>query len=418
MFPYKWYGKETEAVDDEIKYLAQKQLSYLEQISEVDCNLIDLEDRSFVAIRDGHSFCCQICKMNGNGKCDCLNTHSYGAYEAQRWDGKYIYYCPLGLIFISNALLDQSHQLTGAFTLGPIVMAENFDSIPFIDDYYIKRLPHLSTTKVNALCELAVSVSQFISYDQGDYERRVESNEDLRNLLYQEHGCQDDDKQQYEFIVANEREIRSLILAKDKVGAQELLNKMLGQIYFSSSGDFYTIRARAVELVVLLSRAAIDGGADVKEVFGLNTGFIKETQTFHNIEDLSRWLTNVIHCFISCVFDFNEVKHMDIMYKVQEYINLHYREKINLGDVADYVFLSKSYLSKIFKDEMKCNLTNYINKLRVEKSKTFLLRNNVSLVDIANSVGFDDQSYFTKVFKKVTGISPGKYRETHGNIVA
>jgi two-component system, response regulator YesN len=106
------------------------------------------------------------------------------------------------------------------------------------------------------------------------------------------------------------------------------------------------------------------------------------------------------------------------MYKVQEYINLHYREKINLGDVADYVFLSKSYLSKIFKDEMKCNLTNYINKLRVEKSKTFLLRNNVSLVDIANSVGFDDQSYFTKVFKKVTGISPGKYRETHGNIVA
>ena len=407
-------------MNDRMKHLAQKQLSYLEQISEVDCNLIDTEDRNFTALRDGHSFCQQVCRMNENKRCSPLNVHLYGAYEAQRWEGKYIYYCPLGLIFISNALLDKFHQLTGAFTIGPIVMGDYAD-IPSLTEAGflagVKNLPRLSTSKVNSLCELAASVSRFIYFDVGPYARQTESSEDLCNFLYEDNENQGNDIQQYEFLVANEREIRHLIVAKDKVGAQELLNKMLGQIYFSSSGDFYTIRARVVELVVLLSRAAIDGGADVKQIFGMNTGFIKEAQTFHNIEDLSRWLTNVIHRFISCVFDFNEVKHMDIIYKVLEYINLHYKEKINLVDVADYVYLSKSYLSKIFKDEMKCNLTNYINQLRVEKSETYLLQNNIPLVDIAHLVGFDDQSYYTKVFKRITGVSPGRYRETRGNVI-
>ena len=60
------------------------------------------------------------------------------------------------------------------------------------------------------------------------------------------------------------------------------------------------------------------------------------------------------------------------------------------------------------------SITNYINQVRVEKSKLFLTDRSYSLVDIANAVGFDDQSYYTKVFKSITGVSPGKYREAHG----
>ena len=93
-----------------------------------------------------------------------------------------------------------------------------------------------------------------------------------------------------------------------------------------------------------------------------------------------------------------------------DYIKTNYREKITLDDVANYAYLSKSYLSKIFKEEMDCTLTAYINKVRVEKSKQLLLDERISLADIAGQVGFEDQSYFTKVFKKVTGISPGKFK--------
>jgi len=63
---------------------------------------------------------------------------------------------------------------------------------------------------------------------------------------------------------------------------------------------------------------------------------------------------------------------------------------------------------------MKCNFTAYVNRLRIDQSKSLLRETNIPLVDIAGMVGYEDQSYFTKVFRKITGTSPGKYRESRG----
>ena len=90
------------------------------------------------------------------------------------------------------------------------------------------------------------------------------------------------------------------------------------------------------------------------------------------------------------------------------------QKKITLEEVASYVYLSPSYFSKVFKDEMHCNFNSYLNRLRIEKSKQLLLSENVRLVEVSGLVGFEDQSYFSKVFKKLTGVSPGKFRESRG----
>ena len=65
---------------------------------------------------------------------------------------------------------------------------------------------------------------------------------------------------------------------------------------------------------------------------------------------------------------------------------------------------------------MSLSFKNYLNTLRIDKSKSLLDNSDIQLVDIAGMVGYEDQSYFTKVFKKLTGISPGKYRERRGRI--
>ena len=88
--------------------------------------------------------------------------------------------------------------------------------------------------------------------------------------------------------------------------------------------------------------------------------------------------------------------------------------KISLEEVAAHVFLSPSYFSKIFKEEMKCNFSRYLNMVRIEKGKSLLVDDAIPLVDISNMVGYEDQSYFSKVFKKIVGVSPGKYRESRG----
>src|SRR5690606_4956502 len=118
--------------------------------------------------------------------------------------------------------------------------------------------------------------------------------------------------------------------------------------------------------------------------------------------------------FTDCVFNLKNVKNKDIIYKAIEFINHKYMEKISLEVVADYVHLSSSYFSKLFKEETGYNFSTYLNNVRVEKSKKLLMNEDISLVDISNLVGFEDQSYFTKVFKKITGTTPGKFREARG----
>jgi two-component system, response regulator YesN len=76
--------------------------------------------------------------------------------------------------------------------------------------------------------------------------------------------------------------------------------------------------------------------------------------------------------------------------------------------------LSPTYFSKIWNEEMKCRFTAYLNRLRVERGKVLLRTTDTTLIDIAGMLGYDDQSYFTKVFKKVVGQSPGRYRESAG----
>ena len=72
--------------------------------------------------------------------------------------------------------------------------------------------------------------------------------------------------------------------AGDKDGAQSLLNTLLGHIYFSSGGDSNALKARIVELVVVLSRATIDAGADIHQIFWLNAKYLNEIERLDDME--------------------------------------------------------------------------------------------------------------------------------------
>jgi len=226
-----------------------------------------------------------------------------------------------------------------------------------------------------------------------------------------------DDKVPDEYPLDKEKELLRLIALGDKPGSQKLLNEILGHVFFSSAGKIDVVKARVLELVVLLSRAAMEGGADAEQIFGLNYNYLSQVHKFNTIEDISFWLSRIMMRFTDLVFNLQDVKHVDVIYKAIDFIKRNYMKKISLKDVADSVLLSPSYFSKLFKDEMRENFNQFLNQVRIERSKTVLLDYSVPLVDVAFLTGFEDQSYFTKVFKKMTGVSPGKYRESRGQIL-
>ena len=91
------------------------------------------------------------------------------------------------------------------------------------------------------------------------------------------------------------------------------------------------------------------------------------------------------------------------------YIEEHCYEKINLTDLAQMCFYNPSYFSKIFKETFGKNLTDFIQEKRIEKAIE-LLKEPLSIEEIVQRVGFCDKKQFYKVFKKITGVTPGELR--------
>ncbi|MFQ9872459.1 MAG: helix-turn-helix transcriptional regulator [Oscillospiraceae bacterium] len=184
-----------------------------------------------------------------------------------------------------------------------------------------------------------------------------------------------------------EHELMDAITNSDQTASQRLLNEILGYIFFSSGGEFSMIQSRVYELIVLLSRAAVDGGADPNVIFRLNHRYLRQISTITSIDDLCVWLTGVMNKFMDYVFRFNDVKHIDVIRRAVDYIRQNFSKKITLEEVSAHVYLSPSYFSKIFKEEMNCSFNTYLNRVRIEKSKTLLLSEKVRLVDVAGLVG-------------------------------
>lgn len=353
-----------------------------------DCTVYDLDSKTL----HGAMFC-HNCRH-----CDFENTHKYGCFEAQRWGGRYIYYCPAGLTFVAAVLCENSGKLDAGLLAGPMLMGERED---FIEKFPLPyaEIPQVEPLAVNDIAEvMAAGLPGGLSGVQYDA---------LLNDMYAARDAQDD------YPIGMESQLCDAIEAGDATQARELLNLLLGHIFFGAQGDFSAIKTRVTELMIIISRSAIRGGADIHQIFIINKDYMEEIRAMESLEKLSLWLTGVLDRFMSYVFEFSAVKHSDVVYKIIGFVQRNYMHKITLDDIAAHVYLSRSYVSKIFKEEMECSLTAYINQVRVQKSKV-LLSEEMSLTDVAYNVGFEDQSYYTKVFKKATGISPGQYKMKKG----
>lgn len=97
---------------------------------------------------------------------------------------------------------------------------------------------------------------------------------------------------------------------------------------------------------------------------------------------------------------------------VLNYIEKNFNKGITLEEVAEYVHLSPYYLSKLFKKELEINFVNYVTQRRMEKAKELLRDTDKPVLNIALELSYNEPNYFSKVFKKVVGMTPTEYRET------
>ena len=210
-------------------------------------------------------------------------------------------------------------------------------------------------------------------------------------------------------------EMERLLLAAFRRGDIETGKKQIKNIFNiiseSHPENREIIRFRAIELVVLLSRHAAGNEIDHRELLENNNRYIKRIQESESTEEIITNLLSITERIAGKVFSFRGFRHSSVLRKAERFIWNNYTRKISLEEIARASGLSAPYFSTIFKEEMGENLSSYLNRLRVEKAANLLTASEKSLSKIAEICGFEDQSWFSKIFKKIQGVSPGKYRE-------
>ncbi len=372
---------------------------------------------------------CNICALSGVTSDTILNSHLYGMHEAERFGGKYIYFCPMGLSCFVSPILGSTHT-RAKITVGPFLMVDYEDYLEIdlksknlseecfsLIEAEIRRIPIVDASKVNSLSTLLfMSVgfmnnvysanklldkehSDKIQSEMSDYIRKLKG----ENIIYS-------------YPIEIETKLLRAIAESNKSDATHYLNELLGSIFLGTSGDLTNIKSKVYELLILISRSAITAGADSDTVLSLNRNYLTDISSITQFDGLCIWLTHEVHKQIDNIFKYPSIRHSDVIHKTMYFIRQNFEKKISLDDAAKEVYLSASYLSKIFKDETGISFNRYLNNIRIEKSKALLLSERIRLTDISVMVGFEDQSYYTKVFKRTTGILPSVYRKKKGKI--
>ncbi len=207
-----------------------------------------------------------------------------------------------------------------------------------------------------------------------------------------------------------EKELFTKVKTGNIKEANAILNDLLGYVLFSEGNSLDIIKSRAIELCSLLSRTAMEGGAPADNILRINNTFLKNIQQIGTLDELCLKLQEIVETFSQSVFNYDSTKNNEHIKKAMLYISHNFNQPITLAEVAKNINLHPAYFSSLFRQSTSYSFKEYLNMVRIEESKRLLANTDFSIIDIAIASGFDDQSYFAKVFKKYTGLTPKQFR--------
>ncbi|ULO06171.1 AraC family transcriptional regulator [Paenibacillus sp. 19GGS1-52] len=166
----------------------------------------------------------------------------------------------------------------------------------------------------------------------------------------------------------------------------------------------------AVASITLATRAAIAGGLFWEIAYTLSDFHIQHIEELRDVPAVDNAVLDALCDFADQVRDNRKSKLSRTAAVCQNYIFNHLYEELSLDKLAEVAGLNGSYLSQLFKKETGIAISDYIQRERIEEAKRLMEYSGITLSDIATRLHFNDQSYFTKVFKKYTGTTPRQFR--------
>jgi len=368
---------------------------------------------------------CQYCVVGSDDDGKCRQMHSNEILESSRQGKPQIYRCQLGLMFWVSPIY-VSGKFSGALRGSGYVSPDAGDYGKFCNKAIslqeftdrVSAFPVGDAEKIESLAEMLLLCSESLSVGGGNYHEifrvRHEQQSSLSTLVEKLKEKHPEGPVLLSYPLDKERKLVSVLRQGDTKKAEGVLNEILAILVFNNKDNFPYIQLRVLELAVLLTRTGTNfiSASAVEN----NARYLKQIQEAKSIEELTGILHVIVENVAEQVVSFQGLPHASAMRKAELFIRENLTRKISLGEISKIAGLSAPYFSTIFKEEMGENLSSYVNRQRVEKASKLLLETDLTLSEIATSCCFQDQSWFSKIFKSFTGISPGKYRRQGGPV--
>ncbi len=409
------------------KYISEQELgemlSAFHAITRLNIALIDEDGRELLQYGEKYPYCTEFARHNHSGK-NCAQEHVRAGEMAKDFGGSYVFSCHSGMNHIVYPVVIKGKQF-GSIVAGPFLMDEpdaamitDLNKKNTIPAEALLRLMEYSAgipvvnpdlvTQISVMINylmrsILVESRQVIASNKEKILQQSRINESIQ--LYKNSGVREEKM----YPVDLENELISCIKVNNTGRAREILNELLGHILLYEGHDTERIKIRIIELCSLLSRASINRGADANMVLEMNQRLITSLAASQNIYDICYTFQDNIEIFTDNLFMTPE-KSSKIVKNAAEYISQHFSEDISLASVAEKLHVNTSYLSTLFRQVTGMTFKEHLNRVRIEEAARLLSNTDYPVMEIAIACGYKDQSYFTKVFKKLTGLTPKQYR--------
>jgi two-component system response regulator YesN len=372
---------------------------------------------------------CRIVQSSLAGVRRCRQERRRSLEIAIETGQSYITICHAGIVLVCVPVMDKDKAL-GAMFFGKCIWEPVSDIL--VEDIKkrlngigvdrkklraaIHKLPIVQGRKINTAAEFLFD----LLYEVGGFDpqvirwRRERSEQQSRiGEFIQERKRLGTD---WRYPLESERELIGKVKIGDRTGAKEILNSILGTILFHNPGELGVLKARLLELLSILSRTAVEGGVDINVMLEKNLAYVNKVTKIDNQEDLCAWISAALNEFIELVYSSQDARKITQITPAINYIDANYNKHISLLEMARVSHLSVSRLAHIFKEQMGITLIDYLTSVRIERAKQLLLATEQSCTEICFQVGYNNQSYFTRSFKELAGMTPLKFRACNRRI--
>jgi len=340
------------------------------------------------------------CRLSPEGE-DCEAEHFQAGLRAVDLGEPYIFRCRAGRYHISCPIVNRD-TLFGAVLLGPFLIDgadEPEDTLPQLSS---ERVLHVSRLLYYLLNSLVSGSRELQSARSKRLLLQSRVSESIHRYKRQEHETE-------AYPLDKERRLLAEVRAGDVEKARAAFHELMANLYISERYDTEALKLRLTELCALLARASIERGADTDALLGLHKKLAGEIAASGSVDESVFLVDENLEIFTESQ-PYASHENDRLVRRATEYIGKHFSEKLTLADTARYLGVSAPYLSARFKRVTGLAFTDYLLRVRMEEARSLLRGTEFPIMDIAVACGFGDQSYFTRVFKRYTGLSPRKYR--------